>query len=408
MIEKILQIQINSFKNKRYSFCGFLSKVLTVYFLTFCLNPAHAKQSNSTSRIFTDKNTYQFSLQAPFAEMAQFKKDNGINFLANKNKKFPAILSYKNSDQQKISFNIQISLRGFTSLQTCDFPKLEIKFLDSTAHTLFEDIKKIDLNTHCGEWKNKQNSSPGDEFMYASLNKPFREVPIYRFMEKLGLPTLKVHPIYIEYIDTATQQRPESAQNEKYQAFFIEDKTSFMKRLNLSEIKGVNDSSKQIDLDSKKTSPEQYQFLSVQTNAAKIDLKQIAQIELLQFLISNNDWYIKKSDNELRIPDLKEYLDELWNINIFAKSSQEWVFLAHDYNLSYISAVEMEDKFSFTIPFKNKFLSMLDETSKALVLNNFIKQKSLFLEELQLLKEDPYYTKIIEHIEEKFIEIEKF
>lgn len=51
---------------------------------------------------------------------------------------------------------------------------------------------------------------------------------------------------------------------------------------------------------------------------------------------------------------------------------------------------------------------MLDETSKALVLNNFIKQKSLFLEELTLLKEYPYCTKIIEHIKEKFIEIEKF
>ncbi len=60
---------------------------------------------------------------------------------------------------------------------------------------------------------------------------------------------------------------------------------------------------------------------------------------------------------------------------------------------------------------------ILSDTEKRLALENALRYfpsaqhqelAAEFLEELKLLKEYPYCTKIIEHIKEKFIEIEKF
>lgn len=344
----------------------------------------------SETPFFDNTAVQHFIVEAPFAKINQAQKNS--NFLETKAQRFDGFLSYTQDGKTYTKLPITLSIKGFTSINFCQLPKLEIK-INSNLGTIFDGIKKIDLNTHCDDPKEVVTLT------YKSMFNAHREAVAYRIQKVLGMRFYLTKPVWVKYIDIETGLSPQSATKDSYQAFFIEDKKEFIKRNQVIEIKGVNDPFKIFDVPQGKYQEDQYQFLSIEQNKKLINLVDVAQIELFQNFIGNSDWFIKAHETDARYLDAK---NELWNTKMFKKSEVEWFPLAQDFNFSHLSFIEATGGGFSNFPLNTKFYNMLDVTQRRDLLNHFLTKKDLILKELDLIKNDPEYSKIKNSLENRF------
>ncbi len=367
------------------------------YFLIFFISLLAQQLTAASlgSDFFKETNVTQFVLKAPFTKMAEIKK-NTLNFIELKKYKFEGHISYL-LDQKNIDVPVEISIKGFTSAVYCKFPKLELK-IQNGKDSVFGGLKKIDLNTHCDDTLGSNKSDP----FIISMSSPLREVVIYKIQEILGLKVLRTKPVQLTYVDTETGLSPEAAPKQIYDAFFIEDKSEFIKRNEMVEIKGVNDSFKSLDLASGKTTVDQYQFASVLDNSDKIDLMEAARIELFQQVIFNNDWFLKLNTNDLRHPQDTSDISELWNMRVFAeKENNKWFLLAQDFNFSALPMIQMMFEGASNAPIQNKFFNQISVDQKNELIQQLQSQKQNILSQLELVKNDSEYLKMNRYLENR-------
>jgi hypothetical protein len=367
------------------------------YFLIFFISLLAQQLTAASlgSDFFKETNVTQFVLKAPFTKMAEIKK-NTLNFIELKKYKFEGHISYL-LDQKNIDVPVEISIKGFTSAVYCKFPKLELK-IQNGKDSVFGGLKKIDLNTHCDDTLGSNKSDP----FIISMSSPNREVVLYRIQEILGLKVLRTKPVQLSYFDMETGLSPEAAPKQIYDAFFIEDKSEFIKRNEMVEIKGVNDSFKSLDLASGKTTVDQYQFASVLDNSDKIDLMEAARIELFQQVIFNNDWFLKLNTNDLRHPQDTSDISELWNMRVFAeKENNKWFLLAQDFNFSALPMIQMMFEGASNAPIQNKFFNQISVDQKNELIQQLQSQKQNILSQLELVKNDSEYLKMNRYLENR-------
>lgn len=367
------------------------------YFLIFFISLLAQKITAASldSDFFKETNVTQFILNAPFAKMAEIKK-NTPNFVELKKLKFDGIISYV-LNEKNIESPVEISIKGFTSAVYCKFPKLELK-IKNGKDSVFGDLKKIDLNTHCDDTPGANKSDP----FIISMSSPHREVVLYRIQEILGLKVLRTKPVQLTYIDVETGLSPEAAPQKNYEAFFIEDKSEFVKRNQLVEVKGANDSFMSLDLASGKTTVDQYQFASVLDNSDKIDLMEAARIELFQQVIFNNDWFLKLNAKDLRHPQDTSDISELWNMRMFAeKENKKWFLLAQDFNFSALPMIQMMFEGISNAPIQNKFLNQISVDQKNELIQQLQSQKQNILSQLELVKNDSEFLKMNRYLENR-------
>lgn len=286
-----------------------------------------------------------------------------------------------------IGYPVEIHMKGFSSLNTCRFPKLELKFISKPTTGLFTNIKSIDLNTHCAE---QDDWVVSEYFRGSFLNH--REALIYRMMDVLGMPSLRARPVFAEYEDTFSPSTVPLKKDFAYQAFFIEDMSAFTERLNAQEVRGTGDVLKDlITLDH----PEKIQMFRFQDvkSSPRIDPEDVARIALLQYLVDNGDWFIKIDSEHERSHDSKI---NLWNTKIIQTTSGKWIPVPHDFSLSGVllgSSIPTLDRTIFDV---------VSAESRKKIKKAFQNKKAELMQLPSELKDDPKGQFQIKGILERF------
>lgn len=291
--------------------------------------------SVETGSLFASYDVLNVELDAPLAPLFA-KKDPNPQAPRNKEAFVDGVLSYENELLQKIQIPVEIHLKGFSTLNSCSFPKLELKIKSKDSEgTLFESTKSVDLNTHCFE---KDDPAAYDVFKSAFWNH--REALIYRMADVLEIPTLKARPVFIRYKNT---QIPNVDQNPApYRAFFVEDMGNFRKRLNAKEIKGIDDPLKSEELAKDPSKASRYVFTDVKSSP-QIDPEDASRIALFQAMIGNEDWFIKMHPTHKRFENL-DIKTNLWNTKIAELPDGKWVLFPQDFSISGILSGEPKNR----------------------------------------------------------------
>lgn len=270
--------------------------------------------------VFSSSEPLSIEVEAPLAKLFAHKAHP--NFLEVKKQKVPGVLRYLDGNGQKVEVAIQLKIKGFSSINTCNFPKMELKIDKlSSPNTIFQGIKSIDLNTHCDHVKPEKRA-------LARLHN-HREELLYQMARALEIPTFESRPLWVRYKNSGL---PEISPDTAYQAFFLEDMGALEKRLAAVEIKSESDILKDHELARNPTKTTKFSFRSV-VESQNADPEDAARIALFQALIGNVDWYISPRPGYFRFQGTE---DRLWNVKILELPHGKWVLLPNDFNLAFI------------------------------------------------------------------------
>ena len=345
--------------------------------------------------VFSSYDVMRFHLRANFSTLLNAKKGNPYEA---KKVKVPGVLSYLGDNKKWVSLKVELNIKGFSSIQFCSFPKLEIKLpKGQLSETIFAGMKSVDLNTHCVE-KNDSTLEPHFK-TYAEGMNSHREPTIYRIMEELDMPSFRARPILIQYSDLEENSLIKVLPNTDYHAFLLEDYGDFRKRNQLKVIRGIHDPSKfMIDpLDSEKMST--YVFSNV-SDSTQVDREDVARSALLQYLVGNTDWYIKKTKQDSRFEgDIDG--QELWNMKLVENIQGKWITFPQDFNFSFFIT-----GFPFRTPLDTQTFELASEASRLKILESFLNKKNQIYEIVRSMNGDDSEA-LIKGLEIAFAEIQQ-
>ena len=149
-------------------------------------------QAHVQPDLFLSSHVIQISLDADldslFAQARVLVEEGDIE--AAKLLSVDGVIQYiEPGSKKKIRTPVKIEVKGNSSLSNdeCTFPKLKIKFdrKNLPKFGLFAGIKKISINTHCGE---RPTSQPTPKNRLANQLSPLREFYVYKIFEALEIP----------------------------------------------------------------------------------------------------------------------------------------------------------------------------------------------------------------------------
>jgi hypothetical protein len=216
-----------------------------VFLLLALLSSVNASKVLADSYpLFDDDDTLEIVIEAPMKTLLGKAKENPV---------VPASLSYLDSNGNEVSIAIELTTRGRSRLEYCDFPPLSITLnRDQVVSALFTGQRKLKIGTHCRYGKKY-------------LNYLEQEFGIYKAYNLLSDYSFRVRKLNITYRDSAKKRK-----DELYPAFFIESDDEVAGRLGMTVIKSPTIKVSQLN-------PEQTSIYS-----------------LFQYLIANTDWAITK------------------------------------------------------------------------------------------------------------------
>lgn len=312
--------------------------------------------------VFSTSTTMNLEVEAPLAKLFR-DYDSASPDLPK-----PTVMgtiSYLDSGRT-ITIPARFNVKGYSSANDCEFKKVELKFKkEHTAQTIFENLKSIDLNTHCQE-----EATVGTPFAQSFYNH--REVVIYKMAKLLGLATYEVRPVFVKYKNTGTVA--DKSKN-LYQAFFVEDKSEFLRRLGAQEFMGKYDRSYGKLAKKPKDPKDDAKYIITDIRQQKqIDLEDLYRLLLFNVLVQNHDWGLPFNEG------VQVYL---WNVKIAALSQDHWVPVIHDFNLAG-PVTGMPGGPQFIDSFK-----LADKVTMDRIEASFVDRRAKLYEMLELLSNDP-------------------
>ncbi len=165
----------------------------------------------------------------------------------------PGYLRYVDAGGSEVSIAIELTTRGKSRLEYCDFPPLSITLnRDQVDSTLFAGQRKLKIGTHCRK---------GTKY----LGYLEQEFSIYKAYNLLTSYSFRVRKLNITYRDIAKKRK-----DELHPAFFIESDDEVAGRLGMAVIKTPT------------------------IKVSQLDAVQTSIYSLFQYLIANTDWAITK------------------------------------------------------------------------------------------------------------------
>ncbi len=293
-----------------------------------------ALTSTSYARnVFEATTPIKVKITAPLKSLFE-KKNYSMSLTANVN----GTLEVKNETTSQIeTYDIQIAMRGNSSLSMCQFPKLKIRFKkEQTTKKRVFNRPVYDIATHCIDNKDDLDNVIADT---RTMSSPHREKFIFDLQSELGLPSPLTRNAIINYIDITDLNNP--TVNVNRPAFFIENTGTMIKRLNgLYSIIGKTDVSKKNLITKAKQAVDDnppralFDNLSVQS---EINAEDVIKLHLLHLLILNADFYIKLIENDPLIVDGYGTLG-FWNVKAMAITDKKWIVYSNDFNLAQLLA----------------------------------------------------------------------
>jgi hypothetical protein len=204
--------------------------------------------------------------------------------------------------------NVKVSLRGHTSKNEseCSFPKLKLRFGAPPPDGPFAGITSLKIGTHCGDSTGETLTAKFGRL--PNEQSPYREAFIYRLLDVLQVPTLKVRPARITYVSSDGQQPP-LVRN----AMLLEDDDDARARLGAD-----------LELQPASFSNAQDEFKAEDT----------AQIAFAEALIGNFDWCLRVTADDKYRCDARRIL---WNVMALRGNGRTFA-LIYDFDVAGMAA----------------------------------------------------------------------
>ncbi len=260
-------------------------------------------QANSKSPLFSDKQTLDIKLEAPYELLWQLIASVSYDPLQIKKIFVPGKLSYRNAMGKNVELKLFLRARGNTSQNRdseCTFPKLKLKF-ENVKDTIFDSSKVVNLATHCGELQEGELTSIGRA---AHQEGTKREAFFYDILDRIGFITPKTRLVRVTYVDTDT------AEEKTRYSFFLEDFDSLADRMD----------AKLLDAKSKKERMIMLRNPSVAKGIAQMDSVDLTRFYVTEAMGLNQDWIL---GDEYR-----------WNVEILQKKDGTEIPVAYDFDLA--------------------------------------------------------------------------
>lgn len=281
--------------------CFFTAVLLSLSF-TSCTQKSgqsHSKQTTNTAQ--TGPAIDAFSSEEPLAFMleADFKTPFRAARAGNPDGIFPQPRVKDPFTGLLNSAQVEMKLRGNSSLQECSFPKLTIK---SKIPMLAQDTqlpKKFKLGTHCGEDDANQQGTIG---RLRNETAAWREALAYDLARGFGIETLRTRKVNVTYKILGTEP-----QTITRQGFILEHMDEFSKRM-----AGTSVDAETI----------------TKFEVGKFDFVAAQRIRYFHALLGNWDWTLE-TKNEKKSGSIR-----LWNTEVYARANGELVPVPADFDLS--------------------------------------------------------------------------
>jgi len=230
---------------------SFVRQLFTALFLlNFVVSSGQEMNSGKSVPLFSSDEILKLTIKGDFKSLI---KDVGED-----RKEHPTIVEYVENDDT-IRLHVQIETRGNfrRSAQNCNFPPLNLNFRKKEVkNTLFDEINKVKLVTHC-----KSGSKAYQQYV-------LEEYLVYRTYNIITDTSYRVRLAFITYYDTVSDK----IFQESY-SFFIEHDKNFEKRFNLIE----------------------YEKKYVMQDKTKYE--HMAKLAVFQYMIGNTDWAVTTLHN---------------------------------------------------------------------------------------------------------------
>lgn len=198
--------------------------------------------------LFEDEDTLDLIIEAPMRTLLKEAKNKPV---------LPGYLRYLDASGSEVSIAIDITTRGRSRLEYCDFPPLSITLnRDQVDSTLFAGQKTLKIGTHCMKAKK-----------YLSYQQ--QEFGIYKAYNLLTSYSFRVRKLGITFRDSESNRK-----DEMHSAFFIESDAEAASRLGVAEVK------------------------QPAIRVEQLDAEQTSIYSLFQYLIANTDWAITKGPGD--------------------------------------------------------------------------------------------------------------
>ena len=225
----------------------------------------------NTSPLFSSDAPISFELSAPLKTL-----------FANKDKTAYAagFLNYQN-----LKIPVEIRVRGFYSLQECEFPKLLLKLdHDAVRGTVFEHNEKLDLGTHCFADKHE-----------AGMAHPYREAMTYRWLNLSNMVGYSARPALIRYTETSTGET-----SPQFEGFLLENMNALLKRTHPVEIGTTyakDQTHHRVNGDNAATSDDRVKYLFDGQDTTLIGSLNLARLYIFEGLLGNGDMFLTSLHN---------------------------------------------------------------------------------------------------------------
>ncbi|MGE0867636.1 MAG: hypothetical protein AB7P03_03680 [Kofleriaceae bacterium] len=218
------------------------------------------KADGSSSILFSAEGPSEFKLEGalePAFRAAHAGEPNGIFPPMRITDPFPGKVGYGD-----VMVDAELEVRGNSSLQECEFPKLKFKTdKQQSKDTAFDGARKIKIGTHCSE------GGGGVIGRLREEKATWREAAIYPMMRALQMNAQLAKPVTFTYLDTSTNE------SLTRKAFIFEHIDLAAGRLGGEPI----------------DDPEQWNGDPAET----MEMQSIVRAHFFEALVGNWDWHIK-------------------------------------------------------------------------------------------------------------------
>ena len=348
---------------------SFLICLLSVISLVVSLNTFASPHIENSSPLFSSSKPLPIKLEAPLKEL--FAKLDSLELESKKLLKINGFLTYGNS-----VIPVEIRVRGFSSLHTCNFPKLALK-LDKNAikGTIFQDNENIDLSTHCSDDPKLAKR--------LNMNFPKREVLNYKWQGLAKMIGYSARASVITYVESAT------GETYSHQGFLLEHMSSLLRRTNTVEIRRAGSMKENEDMKASK----RRKFTFKSGDSKRFSTLDMDRFEIFQSLIGNFD-YSPWS---------------LHNVKALELTDGTLVPMAMDFNLTEVASGRRELVFSLPSNAFEDAEKVKITANVRKILNEYLEKKAEFYSAIDDLgAEDPVGIKNAKSILDDFFQyIEK-
>jgi hypothetical protein len=175
---------------------------------------------------FADKTPLELSISAPLGDAFRAAFAGVPDGIVPPNRKKDPFAGSLALDG-KAARDVELAVRGNSSLQECSFPKLKLNFGERIKDEIdtFFATKKIKLGTHCGE----EAETNGTIGRLRSELATFREEVVYQLARALDMTIMQTRPAIVTYTDTSSE--PEFAGKLTRKGFLLEHVDELARRL---------------------------------------------------------------------------------------------------------------------------------------------------------------------------------